>query len=546
MKTPPKASVRFFLSIWAALVCALVTHEAQAVVIKVWYRPTDAPACCTDAAQMSRVIQQTMHEWEQHSLGAVQFDWQGTTYVPIADLPDGSTHDKIVILWDLTQQAPGDPCAQVVLDQPAVAGRVYLRPTVPFLLNSSTIPDWFGVDGCQELRGVLTHEFAHILRDSLHFPQSVLNSATGVSDVALIRRHLWNDDINGVWAPWFPRRAVALSVDLLQSNGSIVNGGGTVFPAGTNHTGSIGAGGPGFNYSHVSTTDDHIWFQQGTGFGAQWSLAQELSSASSQRTYHRTCVASSSLSSDMLAVWAADGQQQWNEFVASEDAGTRQLVFVESHNGGSSWSSPTPIASSTATTRSGISCQFDVTSNRFVLAFADRVEEIRIAWRLTPGGSAWSAPTRISSIHGSMLPLRTAAAPALSFDEFDYGHVIGLLTWWDDRVNDHRAMWIRFHQGQGIYIHDSGFFNDLASTAEEDVLRTTIVPNVILGYRYWAFGTQALSVQGRWRRNISPINGAVVTSADFLNTNSAQYFDWYVGAAANRQYVETAYLRHIA
>lgn len=544
-----KLALRVLFAISIALVCVLHSNNAEAVVIKVWYRPNDAPACCTDVAQMTRVIQQVMQEWEQHSFGAVQFDWQGTTTVPIANLPDGSTHDKFVVMWDLTQQNGNNPCSQVEFRWPEVFGRIYMRPTVAWILNSSSISSWFGVDPCGEMRGVLTHEFGHLLRNEGHpdgqNQQSVLNDQGSVNDVAILRRHLWNADIYGVYNPWYPRRPVALSADLLSWDGSVYNAGGTVFPNGANHTGALGAGGPGYSYSRVYATDDHVWFQRGSGLGGQWDVAQELSIPGQRITAHRMCVAASSLTSDMIAMWVSSEQQYWVNGMPDEGTGTRPIVFVESHNGGTTWSVPSLLSDSSARTRTGLACQFDLLSNRFVVAFADKEERIRTMSRTPVAGAVWSGSTVLSSVLGNGHPLRTGSSPALSFDEFDYAHDVGLLTWWDADVNDQRAMWIRFSQAQGLYVHASDFLNDLASSAEEEVLRTTVVPNVILGARNWAFGTQALNIQGRWRRRVSA-GGALETNADFLNIITSQYFDWYVGSAANRQYFETAYLRHIA
>jgi hypothetical protein len=195
-----------------------------------------------------------------------------------------------------------------------------------------------------------------------------------------------------------------------------------------------------------------------------------------------------------------------------------------------------------ARTRVGVACSFDRVNNRFVLAYSDAIEKLSTVSRSPVLGSAWTTPQVIPSPIGGDF-VRSADAPSLSFDPYFTGHASGLLSWWDVEANDQRTMWIAWSGVQNRYIDSSSFWGDITTTAEEDVLRTSIVVNAVGGLRHWAFGTQMNWVSGRWRREFV---GALSTHADFRNDTSAGWFDWYVGSAVNSQIQESAYLRHIA
>jgi predicted secreted protein len=76
-------SIRNWIVCFALLAMSIPT-AAEAGVVDLWYRPTFAPACCTDNSQMTRVILQVARQWEAQSFGAVQFNWRG---VLVGDIP---------------------------------------------------------------------------------------------------------------------------------------------------------------------------------------------------------------------------------------------------------------------------------------------------------------------------------------------------------------------------------------------------------------------------------------------------------------------------
>ena len=160
--------------------------------------------------------------------------------------------------------------------------------------------------------------------------------------------------------------------------------------------------------------------------------------------------------------------------------------------------------------------------------------------------AAWSVPTTLVS--PLALVARTAEVPSMNFDPFFTGASRGLLSYWDSDVNDQRTVWIVWSALQNRYITDSGFYEDILSAAEEEVLRTSVVVNPTGTQRNWAFGTQMNSLRGRWRRAFvgDVLTGSIQTNADFTyHSPTGGDLDWYVGAAGNQLLQETAYIRHI-
>ena len=93
-------------------IMAVMAHAetASARIIRLWYFPTGAPLCCTDNAQMERVILQAAREFEAHSFGSVKLDWRGTTLSP----PCGFNSDDVVVWWDPALPGPLGACGQML------------------------------------------------------------------------------------------------------------------------------------------------------------------------------------------------------------------------------------------------------------------------------------------------------------------------------------------------------------------------------------------------------------------------------------------------
>jgi hypothetical protein len=545
------AAPQLMAAIIASLCFIAMPSSAEAVVIKLYYIPTNAGSCCTDTDKVVRVILQAAREFEAHSYGAIQFDWRGISNV----LLDGSDNRTLQIWWDPSLVEMND-CG---LSYPpgnnfgAATGWTGMNRHIAWRLSTSDpntgnpVP-WLNSE-CRDFRANVMHEMTHFFRPELgnnHPIDSVLTYNSIWGD--LWARNLWNSDIGGINPAYYPKRPVALSMDFLQAGETVSNAGGTVFSGGANHTGAVGPGGPAYQYARVFTDlGTAVWFEQGNGYGSGWSAQRQLGSPWNPTTFHRACIATNTVNFDMMVAWTASTQAQASVVGGGAVwAGTREVVFTESHDGGATWSLPFSIPSpgantATARTRTGIACAFDLVNSQFVLAYANDIEELKLTWRSTSNGSSWSTPVNMASPFTGTL--RTADAPTLSFDPMDWSGNRGVISWWDADTNYPKTMWIHWNSIQGRYTYDSGYLSGVILPGEVQVLRSSLVPSVHANTGHWAFSTQASDVLGRWRRT-QPSN---VTNADFLQVSGVGYFDWYVGASANRwSFTEKAYLRHIA
>ncbi len=322
--------------------------------------------------------------------------------------------------------------------------------------------------------------------------------------------------------------------------------GGTLFSGGANHTAAIAPGGPGYTYSRVFTDlGVAVWFDQHNG--SNWTQLRQLGQGAHPTTFHRACVATNTVNYDMLVAWATSTETPVSDGSLNIE-GSRPIMFVESHDGGSTWSYPDSIWTGidVLRTRTGISCAFDLTKSRFVIAYADHEERLGTISRITSLGSSWTFPTQMTGLDAPLL--RTSSPPSLSFDSMNWNDDRALLSWWDIDINDQRTMWIRWSAGQNRYIADTGVFlgDVIMTSAEEEQLRGGPIMNVMGGAAHWAFTLQASQVVGRYRRRL--VDGW--TSAEFYTGYPAPpttaVADWYVSAAANRySFTEKAYLRHI-
>lgn len=524
-----------------ALACTLAlllfARVSEARVINLWYFPNNPPSpCCTDSAQIVRVILQAAREYEAHTYGSVSFNWRGVTTNP----PCGIFGNDMVVWWD--PSLPGGPppaCGRMLRGgQGCNVGRLGLDPNRQFGVTTESQPESGLIGACFDLRATIMHEMAHYFRETnTEFLQSVLTTNQVVGDQ--VARNLWNDDM--LAGGGFPRMPVLLLLDRYNdANGTVVSAGGTNFSQGANFTGSLSQGGPGFQFARAyspGTSDPRVLFEQGDGSGTNWGQQRQVSNSTFAFSRHRTCVVAHPWASDVYVLWADAAQTQlMNVNDPNPLAGSHQVVFAESHDGGNSFSPPAALGS--LRTRTGLSCTFDPVSQRIVAAVADHIERLTLIHRPAAAGGAWSAPVPLVG-PASIFSLRTGETPLVSFDAYS-SDGYGLLTWWDSDDNDQRAMYVRYYPSVNNYLYDSGFLPWITTPVAEEQLLSGVVPNMIVGNPHWALNTQLNSLLGRRRfRRIAGVQSETFELVSSLG------LDIYTGSGANRIFVETAFMRHL-
>jgi hypothetical protein len=524
------------LFVRCALAMLLGASSAEARIVRLWYYPNNPPSpCCNDASRVVRVILQAAREFEAHTHGSVVFDWRGVTMSP----PCGLGGNDLVIWWD--PSLPGSPpaCGKMLRGFFGCNdGKLGLNPNQQHGVTTENQPETGIAGACFDLRATIMHEMAHFFRETNGHPlQSVLTTNGPVGD--LVSRHLWNGDmfVGGS----FPPMPVLLLLDFYNdANGTVVSAGGTLFNPGINFTGSVSQGSVGHSYARVYATSwgmPRVLFEQGNGSGQHWSQQRVLSNSSFVTSRHRTCVVAHPWSNDVYALWADSEQIPLiDDRDQSPLAGSRQVVFVESHDGGHSFSAPAPLGS--LRTRTGLSCTYDPVTQRVVAAVADHIERLIVLHRPIAAGGAWSTPVPLVGPF-STAALRTGETPLVSFDAYS-SDGYGLISWWDSDDNDQHAMYIRYFASTGSYRFDSGYRSWITTPVVEEQLLSGVVPNVIAGQPHWALNTQLNGLIGR--RRFRRIAG--VTSEHF-DLSSSTALDIYTGSGANRLFVETSYMRHL-
>jgi hypothetical protein len=520
--------------------------------VDVFYNHTGAPpgTQAASASEMERVVQGVLREWEQHSFSSFNPIYRGTTVAT-----DFCTygHDVILVQWH--PMGASAPCASYMWEKPVVTAWSWCINTVHRItLNSDVVFETRGSGSvsCANVRHRLTHEFAHMLRMTfLHPDNSVLMVNSPLT--ALVRSHVWNSDIEGVveWNPIFswPRAGGSLSLeryDMFTSNS--VSAGGTTFSDGFNHTAALSAGGSAFAYSRVFT--DHafgVFFEQGDGSGSNWQAQRFFADS----TYHRACLATSTDGAHLLAAWAGIEETQLaGTLDTNPEAGTRPIRFVESHDGGSTWT--TPALFSGLRVRSGVACSYDAFQNRFMLLASDNLQNVRIAHRLPTASAPWSAATELKDQAGS--PVRSVETPLVSFDTFSFGQE-GHIAWYDTDSNDNHMMQIEFRwctqipggctpqEQPGKYVSDSGRLSPWVDSFEPNILRSAVVPNSIEGIRHWAHSMQLGTVGVNRRRGFDFNQNLLNVFSDYTAVSgNAWALTRYHTSGPNRFFFETAYL----
>jgi len=314
-----------------------------------------------------------------------------------------------------------------------------------------------------------------------------------------------------------------------------VSGGGTGLSGATeigppgpqNFTGALGVGGPGFSYARAYTDFSTISVDQGSGT-VPWVNKRIINDF----TRRQMCVTGTSTSSDMYVVWTSNTQVPTSNVT---NVGARTLRFSESHDGGNTWSAPATIAS--ASTRTGVSCNYDIARNRVVVAWANPVTFAVNYTERAPsavGAGAWTTPLALSGP-------TTYELPILSFDPFTFNS--GFLTW-HSVPNAGAPMISRLSHNGTSYVVNVPQGISTIDLPEQLDLRTNIVPNPFGPEMHYAYGRNSgpPSTQIRTRRG----NSWFILSSDAVSEGPGVEpgFDRYVGSANDRLFVSSAYLRH--
>ncbi|HET8647186.1 MAG TPA: hypothetical protein VFO85_16945, partial [Vicinamibacteria bacterium] len=232
-----------------------------------------------------------------------------------------------------------------------------------------------------------------------------------------------------LFAPTYPPQPLLLLTEIYDAGTGGTTGGGGIDIGPQNYTGSLGLGGPGFDYalafSHIVTARGNtVVVRQGSG-RVPWVNERVIG----ETAVRQTCVTGVPGTADMYVAWPAPGQRTIASTVGTTlfpRAGERAVRFSESHDGGNTWSAPADIPG--AFTRTGVSCGFDAARGRVVLVFAESAGfTVQFTERLpgAVGAGGWTAPLAIGS--GTIPFVMTYETPLLAFDPFTPAS--GLLSW---------------------------------------------------------------------------------------------------------------------
>lgn len=106
-------------------------------------------------------------------------------------------------------------------------------------------------------------------------------------------------------------------------------------------------------------------------------------------------------------------------------SGAKGIVYATSQDGGYNWSSPQFI--DWANTRTGISCGYDASQNRFALVYEGAADEN--LWIVSkPVSGSWNGPYQLPPLPNRTLTPNTAFPPSIHFADNGYGS----LSWLDN------------------------------------------------------------------------------------------------------------------
>jgi hypothetical protein len=514
-------------TILSLFIVALGAGSAHANRQQVWYDDSFRPFSADQSQQdFVRVIQQTLREYELHSQGAGIFEWRGVMVNP----PCGGGNN-VRIMWD--PSLPSNICAQTTYYAPFAVcptGQITFNPA--FAWRAKWSPN--ANDVCVSFQATLMHEMAHWMKqvgNGGHLNDSVLTQVGFARD--LISRHLWNSDTNGInfgdpiFRITFPAHTFTWKTDWYDTNNgnSGLMGKGLGSPLGFFPTESFAPGANGQQYAMAWGSPTGIRFAQGDGrgFGAPVNLIGG--------TNRRVCVATNT-GRDVFVAWA-DLAQATPSSGGNPFDGSRAIVFTQSHDGGSTWSAAANIPG--AFTRAGVSCAFDPTGNKIVLAYQGSGEEglwltSRSPASLDPNG--WSWPVMLSGP-------RTAETPSITFDPFA-GTSSGWLAWHESLTGLHSIRRIGWNGSGYAFIGAA----QPAVPGSSVITRSSSVAHMGNGTVHVLQSVNDSATTQVQRRTRGHESG-FLTNADTVEVAPPSDLGRYSGAAENTLFIETLLGSHM-
>jgi hypothetical protein len=493
-------------------------------------------------------IQRAMREWEAHNVAhGIVFHWGGV--ISLSNAPED--FNNIVIRW-----APNNYSSFVGLScnsysgcagsPPLSSNHILLAtwwdsPTFPSPSGRWNNPRFIpGVTGGpqQDMVGVLTHELAHLLRNTnTHNANSVLFPGASFGS-----RYLWSSDIVGVDTSRYNPHAQAFQ--LFSINGStgamsvlrhtVPTDGPVHSPAGF----AVGDGVAGsgsyaiaYNTSGASVGTYYalrVKYTDGVSNDVTRTLTGTQNGLPVAWTYHKPCVAISASGNDHYLAWASPVELT---------GGWREVLTVESHNNrGSTWTAPFAIPG--AYTRSGINCAIDRATERLVVTYTGAGEDgIWITHRSSlTSGAAWSSPIRVTAPMVFGQTPSTHGPPDIAFDFFS-ATTPGVLSWQDNNDLAIHSTSIVFSGGNYV----TALSMDVIHPTDPTLLRSwptvTFESNRILGSSLFTVG----GLHSENRRGFDAFGG-LFSNSDTYTVGAVHAARRYTGAASNRLSVQRAFL----
>lgn len=418
-------------------------------------------------------------------------------------------------------------------------------------------PDWNPSTSpaslCNSFSSIFNHEVGHIVRDvgnSGHQNDSVLMSV-GVNS-GLTDRHLWNVDISNIaYGAEQPGHVeVHLHTGIGGTTQTLLGSAEALHEPAFSH----GPGGncPSEGYmTAFPITVPYFGIRVRYGDGYVWSRIVDLPYSASAPFYtqRRPCIATDNSSgNDVYLLWAEVSEEPWT---GGANSGARRVFVSESHDRGVTFG--TPYALPWAYTREGVSCAYDRSQSRIVVAYQGSGEEgLWTAHRLSNavGVGAWTTFQRIQGgTHVAAVPT-SPDGPALAFDVFgNTSH--GFIAWYEGQSNQLLSAPITYNgtayelSGPAVVMPPGPVWYGFESGNAATLLRGTPAirfegaADLGLSMDYGGFSEiqRQLRLLGLSTAGSSPFGGP----HESYNNSPTDPRPRYAGAASNRCYAEQSY-----
>lgn len=286
---------------------------------------------------------------------------------------------------------------------------------------------------------------------------------------------------------WYPPRTLGLahasfSPSTLGESGEQLTSSPTFrFAAAALSSGSIVHGEEyAWSYSLESDTSgavnsgNGLWFSTGTSAGSP-AFSQWISQTQHAEhvTRHPYCVSSNGLG-EYLLVWTSRNQvppfaDPAGSIFLWPFSGARAVYYKQSFDGGRTWGATTLHPS--GTTRSGVSCAYDVARGQHVLLFASsQGEGLFVASLPEGGGASWAGAQQLGVVPGRTVIPTSTDTPSIDFDTLGNG-VIG----WYDNIDRGSAGAIQWNSSTSAYEWVAGGVSSATTTEQARTLRSRIV-----------------------------------------------------------------------